>query len=80
MGFRKKIGQKIGFLENIVSVFSLFWGLGAVRGLRGYEIRVRGVFLHILAMGNLWGVISNLFLIDLGFFTFSVFFWGVGVS
>ena len=76
MGFRKKIGQNIDFFGTYFSDFSLFWGLGAVRGPRGYENRVRGVFLHILAVGNLWGILSNRFLIDLGTFHFSGFFGG----
>ena len=79
MGVRTKKRSKNVVLKHIFSVVCFtFLGEGAVRGLRGYENRVRGVFLHILAMGYLWGVISNLFLFDLGAFHFFCVFWGVG--
>ena len=61
------------FFRTCFSETPLFRALGAVYSPGGYENRVRDGLLHLLVVGNIWGVISNLFLILFSDFDVSCF-------
>ena len=52
--------KKLNFWKLYDSQKPVFWWLGAICSPRGHENRVRDGLLHLLAMGNLWGMMVNL--------------------
>ena len=74
--FSKCFVKKRIFPKRYLSQKHDFRGLEIVSSLPGYEHRVRDGLLHLLVVGNLWGMSSNLLL---ACFRTSIFFVSVFV-
>ena len=55
------MSENITCFEKLVCTNTCFSTLGAISGFGGYENRSPDGLLHLLVVGNIWGVISNRF-------------------